>query len=168
MTLDRGTLARIDRRILAQLDGAGRPQLVKIPVSDATWDVWRRYCQLASVTMGEGLALLLAHELANGDEGVAPGDRVLSGTVAARVTQLLDTIAGQRRVLQDARDRLRLRDEQIRHLQQQLRAAEHQLANVLTTARPTRGRVSRNDRCPCGSGLKYKFCHAVDDRLIGG
>jgi preprotein translocase subunit SecA len=23
----------------------------------------------------------------------------------------------------------------------------------------TWGRVSRNDRCPCGSGLKYKHCH---------
>ena len=27
----------------------------------------------------------------------------------------------------------------------------------------TWGKVSRNDKCPCGSGKKYKHCHGKDD-----
>jgi hypothetical protein len=163
MTVDRGTLARIDRRLLSQLHGQG-PQLVKVPVSEAAWDVWRRYCRLAGVTMGEGLALLLTHELTIKIEEAAPVDRVLDSWVAARVTDLSDTVAGQESLLESARDRLRQRDEQIQYLEQQLRSAVHQLATAPTKTVLAPERVGRNDRCPCGSGLKYKFCDALSHR----
>ncbi len=42
MGLDRNAPARIDRRLLAELDGDGGVQMVKVPVSDAVWSVWRR------------------------------------------------------------------------------------------------------------------------------
>ena len=54
MTLDRGTLAKIDRRILFELDHTEGVQLVKVPVSDAVWSTWRRYCDAIGVTMGQG------------------------------------------------------------------------------------------------------------------
>jgi uncharacterized protein YecA (UPF0149 family) len=28
----------------------------------------------------------------------------------------------------------------------------------------TTPKVGRNDRCPCGSGLKYKYCHGLTGR----
>ena len=63
MTLDRGTLTKIDRRIFSEFDHAEGVQLVKVPVSDATWSTWRRYCNVAGVTMGQGVAGLVVHEL---------------------------------------------------------------------------------------------------------
>ena len=41
--LDRGTLARIDRRVFVELDHSDGVQVVKVPVSDAVWSTWRRY-----------------------------------------------------------------------------------------------------------------------------
>ena len=73
MALDRGTLSRIDRRVLAELAHTGGVQAVKVPVSDAVWSTWRRYCEAIGVSMGEGVAGLIAHELETvvGDEGDA-------------------------------------------------------------------------------------------------
>jgi hypothetical protein len=164
MTVDRGTLARIDRRLLSELHAQRGPQLAKVPVSEAVWDVWRRYCRLAGVAMGEGLAILLTNELGIAIEESKPVDRVLDSKVAARITDLSGTIAEQERLLESARDQLRRRDEQIRFLEQQLRSAQHQLATAVADTAPTRVRVGRNDRCPCGSGLKYKFCQAMNHR----
>jgi hypothetical protein len=63
MNLDRGTLATIDRRLLSAMDHQTRVQLVKVPVSEAVWSTWRRYCDTAGVTMGRGIAVLIHHEL---------------------------------------------------------------------------------------------------------
>ena len=63
MSLDRGTLAKIDRRVLSELDHGEGVQLVKVPVSEAVWATWRRYCQAIGFTMGEAVAGLIVHEL---------------------------------------------------------------------------------------------------------
>ncbi|MGB5566413.1 MAG: hypothetical protein WBN93_08785, partial [Acidimicrobiia bacterium] len=60
MALDRGTLSRIDRRVLAELAHTGGVQALKVPVSDAVWSTWRRYCEAIGVSMGEGVAGLIA------------------------------------------------------------------------------------------------------------
>ena len=39
-------------------------QLVKVPVSEAVWSTWRRYCEAAGVNMGRGLAVMIHQELA--------------------------------------------------------------------------------------------------------
>lgn len=65
MALDRGTLAKVDQRLRAELDHTDGVQLVKVPVSDAVWSTWRRYCDVVGVTMGQGLAILLRYELAS-------------------------------------------------------------------------------------------------------
>jgi len=63
MTLDRGTLAKIDRQVLSALDHGQDMRLVKVPLSEAVWSTWRRYCDALGVTMGAGIAGLIAHEL---------------------------------------------------------------------------------------------------------
>lgn len=50
MPLDRGTLAKIDRRVLSELDHGEGVQLVKVPVSEAVWATWRRYCLAVGIT----------------------------------------------------------------------------------------------------------------------
>jgi hypothetical protein len=64
MALDRGMLARIDRRVFTELDHYDGVQVVKVPVSDAVWSSWRRYCDVLDVTMGQAVAGLISHELA--------------------------------------------------------------------------------------------------------
>lgn len=46
----------------------------QVPVSDAVWSTWRRYCEAVGLSMGEGVARLIAHELeiVVGDEGDVP------------------------------------------------------------------------------------------------
>ena len=54
MTLIRGTLAKIDRRILAEFDHTDGVQLVKVSVCDAVWSTWRRYCNAVGGHDGTG------------------------------------------------------------------------------------------------------------------
>lgn len=63
MGSDRGLLARIDRRLFAELDEGAGSQMVRVPVSDAVWAVWRRYCDLRGLSMGEAIAVLVGAEL---------------------------------------------------------------------------------------------------------
>jgi hypothetical protein len=72
MALDRGKLAKIDRRVFAEVDHGEGLQMVKIPLSDAAWSTWHRYCDVLGLTMGEGIAGLVDSELTAvvEDEGV--------------------------------------------------------------------------------------------------
>ncbi len=63
MALDRGRLAKIDRRVFAELDHTEGVQAVKVPVSDAVWSTWRRYCDAMGLAMGDGVARLILDEL---------------------------------------------------------------------------------------------------------
>jgi len=159
MALDRGTLSRIDRRVFAELAHAAGVQAVKVPVSDAVWSVWRRYCEAVGLSMGEGVAGLIAHELETvvGDEGDA-GD-VFAEQVVRQV--------GERASRLDAREReLDTRAERLRNKEAHLAAWEHRIRTQRMSGAPDRAvtKVGRNERCPCGSGMKYKHCHGLAGR----
>jgi hypothetical protein len=51
VSLDRGTLANLDRRMLSGLDQDERSQMVRVPVSPAKWSTWRRYCSAAGILL---------------------------------------------------------------------------------------------------------------------
>jgi uncharacterized protein YecA (UPF0149 family) len=146
MALDRGALAKIDRRVFAGLDHGEGVQLVKVPLSEAVWSIWRRYCQAAGLTMGEGIAGLITHELgtlANNDEH--------------QVTVFADELQRQLLARSDALDgrerRLDEREGSLKSLERLLRARTRPLEL------PANPSVGRNDPCPCRSGLKDKRCH---------
>jgi len=152
--LDRGTLARIDRRLLTEFDHSGGVQLVKVPASDAVWSTWKRYCNAVDVTMGAGIAALMEHELEM-VVGDGPGDTaVLVEALADRSDRL------ERRVV-DLEAELASRERELTLTRQRLEDLERRLR-----AEPARlvwsgdiRKVGRNDPCPCGSGVKYKRCH---------
>jgi len=145
--LDRGVLARIDRRVLSGLGHEEVYQMVRVPVSAALWSTWRRYCEALGVSMGRAVSGLIAHELRT----------VVGVTVESegRFTAELDGHLLQREQALDAQQ-LRLED-----WQQRLEAAERRLRVMVRPidAAARGGRVGRNERCPCGSGVKYKHCH---------
>ena len=161
MALDRGTLSRIDRRVFAELAHTGGVQAVKVPVSDAVWSVWRRYCEAVGVSMGEGVAGLIAHELETvvGDEGDE------SDVFAEQVVRQV----GERASRLDAREReLGALAERLRDKEVHLAAWEQRIRTQRMSGAPdravTKTKVGRNERCPCGSGRKYKHCHGLAGR----
>jgi len=84
--LDAGTLTRIDWRLFAELDHTGRrDDTVEVPVSDAVWSAWWRYCEAIGLSMGERVAGLIAHEL---DTGVSDGARAGQDASTSTATAL--------------------------------------------------------------------------------
>lgn len=153
--LPRGRLARIDQRLLATLDHADAIQTVKVPVSDAMWSTWRRYSEAMGLTMGEAVAGLIVAEL----ETMVDAE----GTTAAELAEQLIARTDERSSQLDARQRgLEVQAEGLRRREERLWAWEQQLRKPPTVGVESGfgGKVGRNERCPCGSGLKHKRCHA--------
>jgi len=152
MALDRGTLARIDRHVLTELDHSDAVQVVKVPLSDAVWSTWRRYCDVLDVTMGQAVASLISHELATvvdeAPDGAFDFDRMSQ--------ERMDQLAVRERELDD-------RAAQLRRAEDLLREREAGLQRIPAAASGARTavKVGRNEPCPCGSGFKYKRCHGL-------
>jgi len=146
MGLDRGSLAKIDRRVFAELGHTVATQTVKVPLSDAMWSTWRRYCQAIGLTMGEGIAGLVDQEL-----GTLVNDDGHHGVVFASDLQ---------RQLVARSEALEIRERHLNEKERSLNASERLLrARTRPLELSGRGSVGRNDPCPCGSGFKYKRCH---------
>ncbi len=155
MALDQGKLANIDRRVFAELDRVVGTQAVKIPMSDAAWSTWRRYCGAIGLSMGEGVAGPIVHELEMvvGGRGGGP----VFGEQADREARMRE-------------ERLEVRERRIAARAESLRSKERQLNSREQRIRADgqwRGsqqlvsKVGRNERCPCGSDLKFKHCHGL-------
>jgi hypothetical protein len=63
MDLDRGVLARIDRKLLAGLGQNETYRMVRVPVTASRWSTWKRYCDSAGISMGRALAAMIEREL---------------------------------------------------------------------------------------------------------
>lgn len=165
MALDRGTLAKIDRKVFAELEHSGGTQAVKVPLSDAAWSTWRRYCQAIGVTMGEAVAGLIVHELRSVVDETTDANGPLFAARREEELALRESQLGAREgELAESEDRLREWTERLGTWERQLRARERQLNVASKQAAKTQvaGRkVGRSERCPCGSGRKYKQCHGA-------
>lgn len=146
MALDRGTLAKIDRRVFAELDHGQNVHLAKVPLSEAVWSTWRRYCQAIGPGHGRGHRRPDHPRTRHTRE-----QRRASGDVFAPELQ---------RQLIARSGALDARQRRLDEREQSLRASErllHARTRPLNTTH--RANVGRNDPCPCGSGYKYKRCH---------
>lgn len=151
MTLNRQTLAKIDRRILAELDHDEGVQLVKMPVSDAVWSTWRRYCEAVGIPMGRALAILLDKELAS----VVDEDLDLIGTLLdERETQ----VAATEEALAQRERELATQEKAVAFREKRLAAQGSKTPAAKTIVAPA-PKLGRNDPCWCGSRKKFKYCH---------
>jgi len=159
MALDRGRLAKIDRRVFVELDHAEGIQAVKVPVSDAVWSTWRRYCEALGLSMGDGVAGLILDEL----ETVVGTD---GPDTAALAEQISPQTAKRGAELDAGQNELDTRSEALARKEAHLSDWERRLRTPQGAGRQTRAeaKVGRNERCPCGSGLKYKHCHGLPGR----
>lgn len=136
--------------------------MVRLPISDALWATWRRYCDAAGMPLGRAVAALIVQELRgvvepSGDGGTRLVAERAVEELAAREQRL---VVRERDLVAEAQ-RLRGWDERLRGREADLLAREHRLEVASRAVRPQTAprKVGRNERCPCGSGRKYKHCH---------
>jgi len=145
--------------VFAELAHAAGVQAVKVPVSDAVWSVWRRYCETIGLSMGAGVAGLIAHELKT---VVGTGDDVsvvFGEQVARQVEERASQLDVREQELDTRAQQLRDKETHLTAWKQQIRTQKMSGAPV-----PAVAKVGRNEPCPCGSGLKYKHCHGLASR----
>jgi len=174
MNLDRGILARVDRSLLAGLGQNETYRMVRVPVSEAKWSIWRRYCQSAGVSMGRAMAVFIDAELVAvfgevGDDRPA----VLAEKAQEALARREADIARRERDAKGVESRLSQWSDELRRKERELEVRESRIEHVAyLSAQPQvpRGKIGRNEPCPCGSGLKYKLCHGLGSgrRRIGG
>ena len=146
MDLDRSALAKIDRKVLAALSHDERYQMVRVPVSGAVWSTWRRYCTAVGMSMGRGIAGLIAHELQTALGDHVEGAAVLAGELDGQLIARSEALDARERLLDERERRLKASERQRR-------------ARIKPLASSAHLKVGRNEPCPCGSGFKYKHCH---------
>jgi hypothetical protein len=163
MDMDRGTLARIDRKLLAGLGGDEAYRTVRVPAGAAKWSTWRRYCGSVGVSMGRAVALLIDRELIAVFGDVAGDEPPLFAQRAREQLKIREAkIAARERQVNAEQARMRGWGERLRRWEDELEVRERRVALVskLPSGDSTvRAKIGRNERCPCGSGRKYKHCH---------
>jgi hypothetical protein len=148
MELDRRRLAKIDWKVFAGLGRDERYWMVRVPVSEVVWSMWRRYCTAVGVSMGRAIAGLVAYEL-----GIVTRPDTDGGTVYA---------AELRRRLVTRSEDLDVRERRLGAGERSVKASERRLRARTTPFGSSAGvQVGRNEPCPCGSGSKYKRCHGL-------
>ena len=118
--------------------------------------------------MGRAVAILIDRELIS-----ALGDTT-SNEMPVFAQQATERLAiREARVVARERE-VGTEEARIRELSERLRRREDELEARERWAKPVskraprhstaRAKIGRNERCPCGSGLKYKRCHGLADR----
>jgi hypothetical protein len=157
-------LARLDRRLLAGLDREERFQMVRVPVTPATWSTWKRYCDIAGISMGRAISALVDQELA-AVVGVPSSE---SGSwfeeqTHRRLAELEAALTEREEQLAESEDRMQRWSEHLRAREREVEAREWRVEQAQRLAGQSSGtpqaKTGRNERCPCGSGLKHKNCH---------
>ena len=146
MDLDRGVLAKIDRQLLAGLRHDETSRMVRVPVSDATWATWKRYCAALGISMGLAISELIGHEL------------LIAAAVEDESGAFVDQVESR---LLHRSEELDRREKTLDRREQDIRRSAEILRTRTMPYRPPSTEPGRNDRCPCGSGFKYKLCHGA-------
>jgi hypothetical protein len=168
MDLDRRTLAKIDRKLLSGLDQDEAFQMVRVPVTAAKWSTWKRYCDVVGISMGRAIAALIDRELVSvfGESG-HDDMPVFEGEAEKQLAAQEEVIAAHERGFHATEEGLRGWGGRLRLWEDELREREQQVeltAKLSARSREASPKVGRNERCQCGSGLKFKRCHGLGRR----
>lgn len=158
MDLDRGILARVDRSLLAGLGQNETYRMVRVPVSEAKWSTWKRYCRSAGISMGRAMAMFIDAELVAVFSEVGD-DRptVLAERAEEALARREADIARRERDAKGVESRLSQWSDELRRKERELEVHESRIEHVANlSARPEvrRAKVGRNEPCPYGSGVK--------------
>jgi len=163
MGADRSALARIDRKLLASFGDDEALRTVRVPATAAKWSTWKRYCDSAGISMGRAVTTLIDRELMGVFETHAGDETPVFEKRATEELAIREAnVAARERETDVAEERLDEWNDRLRAREGEIRARERGLELALKRASQppfARVKVGRNERCPCGSGLKYKRCH---------
>lgn len=168
MDLDRGTLARLDRKLLAGLGQDETYRMVRVPATAAKWSTWKRYCESVEISMGRAVATLIDHELSGllGDSN-GGGRPLLAEQANEELSRRQTQVSRREEKVAEVEKRIRAREAHLRSREAELETRERRVELAAKNAAQPRdpvSKVGRNERCPCGSGLKYKHCHGLPGR----
>ena len=168
MDLERGMLARIDRKLLAGLGQSETYRMVRVPVTASKWSTWKRYCDSAGISIGRAVAAMIDRELVSvfGDSAGGPSP-VFAEEAEEELARRQDQVARRELDVTAVEERLRAWSERLRRWEGELAASEQRgelSGNMSAQSRAVPTKVGRNERCPCGSCLKYKHCHGLPGR----
>jgi hypothetical protein len=168
MELGRGTLARIDRRLLAGLGQDETYRMVRVPVTASKWSTWKRHCDSAGISMGRAIGTLIDHELSGVlDDSSGDGSPVLAEQAEEELARRQTQVARREEKAAAVEARLRAWNAHLRTWEVELGARERRVElapKLAAQPKAPASKVGRNERCPCGSGLKYKHCHGLPGR----
>jgi hypothetical protein len=160
--LDRGVLARLDRKLLAGLGQEETYRMVRVPATAAKWSTWKRYCDSAGVSMGRAIATLVDQELLAVVGAQAGACAVLAGLAEEDLARRIEQVARREQDATAVEERLRAWSTHLHTWEAKLEAREQRAELTMRMSsrpREVANNVGRNERCPCGSGVKYKHCH---------
>ena len=168
MDMDRGTLARIDRKLLAGLGDDEAFRTLRVPATGAKWATWKRYCDAAGISMGRAVATIIDRELLSVfGEHTAGEWPVFAQQAVDELENREATIEAREHKVDTDEIRMRARSERLRRWEDEIEARElrAEFASKIASRHSTASsKTGRNERCPCGSGLKYKQCHGLAGR----
>jgi hypothetical protein len=136
-------------------------------VTASKWSTWKRYCDSAGISMGRAIAAMINRELVSvfGDSAGGPSP-VFAHQAEEELARRQDQVACREVDATAVEERLRAWSERLRRWER-VRCREQRVefaAKVSARPREAATRVGRNERCPCGSGLKHKHCHGLPGR----
>jgi hypothetical protein len=168
MEMDRGALARIDRKLLAGLGDDEAFRTLRVPVTAAKWSTWKRYCDAAGISMDRAVAALIDAELLSVFGEHTAGEWPVFAQRATEELASREARIGEREHKLDTDEaRMRERSDRLRRWEDELEAREQraEFASKIASRHSTDDtKIGRNERCPCASGLKYKHCHGLAGR----
>lgn len=168
MDMDRGIVARIDRKLLAGLCDDEALRTLRVPANGAKWSTWKRYCDSVGVSMGRAVATLMDREVLGVFGEHTAGEWPVLVQLAVEVLENREAeIVVREREVDTTEARMRERSERVRRWEDEIEARELRVeaaSKCLSSASTARTKIGRNERCPCGSGLKYKRCHGLAGR----
>jgi hypothetical protein len=152
--LDRGTLARIDRKLLAGLGQDETFWMVRVPVTAAKWAAWKRYCDAAGISMGRAIMALIERELVS-VFGESTGDEspIFAGRAEEQLAPREAQVAAREHEVKEAEKRARIQNDRLRRWEDELEAREHRIelaSNLRLRPAAASPRVGRNERCRAG------------------
>lgn len=168
MDLDRGSLARLDRKLLAGLGQDETYRMVRVPVTGSKWSTWKRYCESVGISTGRAIATLIDHELSGllGDFD-GGGWPLLAEQANEELSRRQTQVSRREEKVAEVEKRIRAREAHLRTREAELETRERRVelaAEIAVRPRVGETKAGRNERCPCGSGLKCKHCHGRPGR----
>ena len=150
MDMDRGTLARIDRKLLAGLDKDEAYRTLRVPADGAKWSTWKRYCDSVWISMGRAVTMLIDRELIS-VFGDITGDEppVLAQQASEQLAIREAKVVTRKDRGKAAEKHLHVKDEQLRRREHELNVREQRvelMSKVVSRPSVARVKVGRNER----------------------